>query len=142
VRKLVAAGIETGVLVAPVIPGMSDDAEKLEAVTAACIDAGAVSVSAIALFLKPGVKEHWLEWLERERPELLADHRRRYARGSRLPKEQQAAISAIVGRVARTRAIDTADADLRRIAREQRLGPAKDAARPSQAPHPEPLTLL
>jgi DNA repair photolyase len=143
VRKLVDAGIETGVLIAPVIPGMSDDAEKLEAVTAACIDAGAVSVSAIALFLKPGVKEHWLEWLERERPELLADHRRRYARGSRLPKEQQAAISAIVGRVARTRAIDTADADLRRIAREQRLGPGRTPpTAPAAGPEPEPLTLL
>jgi DNA repair photolyase len=144
VRKLVDAGIETGVLVAPVIPGMSDDAEQLEAVTAACVDAGAVSVSAIALFLKPGVKEHWFEWLERERPELLADHRRRYARGSRLPKEQQAALSAIVRRAAgatgtSTTAIDAADADLRRIAREQRLGPGRSTP---VAPSAAPLTLL
>src|SRR5688572_25231415 len=99
VRKLVDAGIETGVLVAPIIPGMSDGEEQLEDVVRACIDAGAASVSAISLFLKPGVREHWMAWLDEHRPDLVADHRRRYARGSRLPKADQEHISAIVRRV-------------------------------------------
>src|ERR1051325_3507842 len=47
VRRLNDAGIETGVLVAPVIPGMSDGPGMVEEVVAACIDAGAVSVSAM-----------------------------------------------------------------------------------------------
>ena len=143
VRKLVDAGIETGVLVAPIIPGMSDGEGQLEEVVAACIAAGAASVSAISLFLKPGVREHWMAWLAVHRPDLVADHRRRYARGSRLPKDAQEGISAIVRRVAdearRARtptvavAIDTADGDLGRIAEAQRLGPGR---RPSAQAQP------
>ena len=155
VRKLVDAGIETGVLVAPVIPGMSDDEAQLEAVVRACVEAGAASVSAISLFLKPGVREHWLDGLRRERPDLVADHQRRYPDGrSRLPKPDQEAISATVRRIVAeargpaeraTRAIDTADGDLGRIAAEQRLGPrpTPPRARPDAAPTTfEQATLL
>lgn len=145
VRKLVEAGIECGVLVAPIIPGMSDAPEQLEEVVAACVDAGAVSVSAISLFLKPGVREHWMAWLERERPDLVPTYERRYAKGSRLAKSDQEAISAIVHRVAaesRTHAIDTADGDLRRIASEQRLGPiVRKPSTPAEAVY-EQATLL
>jgi DNA repair photolyase len=100
VRKLVDAGIETGVLVAPIIPGMSDGKDQLTEVVAACVDAGAASVSAISLFLKPGVREHWMAWLRAERPDLVREHTRRYARGSRLPAADQESIGAIVRRVA------------------------------------------
>ncbi len=145
VRKLVDAGIECGVLVAPIIPGMSDAPEQLEEVVTACVEAGAVSVSAISLFLKPGVREHWMAWLERERPDLVATYRRQYAKGSRLAKADQEAISAIVRRVAaetRTSAIDTGDGDLRRIAAEQRLGPIVRKPTASKEKVYEQATLL
>ncbi len=145
VRKLVDAGIECGVLVAPIIPGMSDATEQLEEVVAACVEAGAASVSAISLFLKPGVREHWMAWLARERPDLVATYRRRYAKGSRLDKGDQEAISAIVRRVAnetRTHAIDTGDGDLRRIAAEQRLGPIRRTPTAPATPVYEQATLL
>lgn len=142
VRKLAAAGIETGVLVAPIIPGMSDGAEQLEAVTAACVEAGAASVSPILLFLKPGVREHWMAWLQAHRPDLVPLYRRRYAKGSRLPAGDQQAVSTIVRRVAAEAAIDTADGDLRRITRQQRLGPGRPAPTAEPTPQPEPLTLL
>jgi DNA repair photolyase len=142
VRKLVAAGIETGVLVAPIIPGMSDGAEQLEAVTTACVEAGAASVSPILLFLKPGVREHWMDWLRANRPDLVPLYRRRYARGSRLPAADQQAVSTIVRRVAAEAAIDTADGDLRRITRQQRLGPGRPPPTAEPTPQPEPLTLL
>ena len=151
VRKLVDAGLETGVLVAPIIPGMSDGRDQLEEVVRACVDAGAASVSAIPLFLKPGVREHWMDWLRAERPDLVRSYERRYARGSRLAKDEQEQISAVVRRVvteagglrpapARTTAIDTADGDLRRIAAEQRLGPGR--RRTPEAAPVEQLTLL
>jgi hypothetical protein len=140
------------VLVAPIIPGMSDGREQLEAVVRACVDAGAASVSAIPLFLKPGVREHWMDWLRAERPDLVRTYERRYARGSRLAKDEQEKISAVVRRVvteagglrpapARTVAVDTADGDLPRIAAEQRLGPGR---RPTPPPSPpaEQLSLL
>jgi len=99
VRRLNAAGIPTGVLVAPVIPGWSDGEEQLEAVARACLDAGAVSVTPIVLHLRPGVKEHFLESLRRARPALHAEIAPRYGRRAYLPRPVQVAIEARVDAV-------------------------------------------
>jgi DNA repair photolyase len=79
VRRLVDAGIECGVLVAPVLPGISDAPEQLEAVVEACLAAGAVSISSVLLHLRPGVRELFLPWLQRERPDLVAAYDALYA---------------------------------------------------------------
>jgi len=101
VRRLNQAGIPTGVLVAPVIPGWSDTAGQLAEVAAACVEAGAVSVTPIALHLRPGVKEHFLDFVRRERPDLHAQLVRRYARSAYLPRAEQRSIEdgvhAVVG---------------------------------------------
>jgi DNA repair photolyase len=99
VRRLNEAGIPTGVLVAPIIPGWSDSPEQLEAVTTACLDAGAVSVTPVVLHLRPGVKEHFFGFLESAKPELHRELRVRY-RGSYLSTAEQDRISAPVRRVA------------------------------------------
>jgi DNA repair photolyase len=78
VARLNAAGVPCGVLIAPVLPGLSDSERSLEQVVAGCVAAGARSVSAILLHLRPGVREHYLGWLTAARPDLLADHARRY----------------------------------------------------------------
>jgi len=88
VRKLSAAGIRTGVLVAPVLPGLSDSAAQLEEVVTACVEAGARSVTAIALHLRPGVREHFLGWLRPRDPGLAEDYEHRYRRAY-LPQEEQ-----------------------------------------------------
>lgn len=89
VRRLNDAGIPTGVLVAPIIPGLSDRPDQLEDVTAACIEAGATAVTPIPLHLRPGVKEHFLGVLDQQDPELATRLRLRY-RGSYLrPAEQR-----------------------------------------------------
>src|SRR3954462_11332631 len=67
VRKLNEAGIPTGVLVAPVLPGLSDRPEQLEAVVKACVDAGATTISPIVLHLRRGVREQYMPWLEKQR---------------------------------------------------------------------------
>jgi DNA repair photolyase len=79
VRRLSEAGIECGVLIAPVLPGISDAPEQLEAVVGACLAAGAVSISSVLLHLRPGVRELFLPWLQRERPELVAAYDALYA---------------------------------------------------------------
>jgi DNA repair photolyase len=90
VRRLNDAGIPTGVLVAPIIPGWSDAPEQLEEVTAACLEAGAVFVTPIALHLRRGVKEHFLEFLRTQHPDRYTAMARRYARSAYLtPAEQQ-----------------------------------------------------
>ena len=57
VAQLNAAGVPCGVLIAPVLPGISDSPEQLADVVEACVQAGAVSVSPILLHLRPGVRE-------------------------------------------------------------------------------------
>jgi DNA repair photolyase len=98
VAKLNEAGIPCGVLVAPVLPGLSDREDQLEAVVKACVDAGAVSISPILLHLRPGVREHYLAWLAQARPDLLEEHERLYPR-SYAPKARQDALSTLVARL-------------------------------------------
>ena len=100
VRKLNDAGIPCGVLVAPVLPGISDSDDQLREVVTACVDAGAVSLSAIPLHLRPGVREHFMARLAEQRPDLVDDYRRRY-KGSYLPKKEQEALSARVRDIVR-----------------------------------------
>jgi DNA repair photolyase len=95
VSRLNRAGVACGVLVAPVLPGLSDRLEQLEEVVRACVEAGAVSVSAIVLHLRPGVKEQYLPWLEDFRPDLLAEYGRLYPR-SYAPREVQERVSRLV----------------------------------------------
>lgn len=103
VRKLNEAGIPTGVLVAPILPGLSDRPEQLEEVTTACLEAGATSVTPIALHLRPGVKEHFLGFLDGYDPALAARLRVRYGARAYLSSKEQDAITAPVRAVLRTR---------------------------------------
>jgi DNA repair photolyase len=95
VRQLVAAGVPCGILMAPILPGISDSPEQLRAVVRAAAEAGASHLTPITLHLRPGVKEEFLPWLEEAYPELLADYRRLY-QGSNAPK---AVREQITGRV-------------------------------------------
>jgi DNA repair photolyase len=92
VKRLNGAGVPTGVLVAPILPGISDSPAQLKEVVRAAADAGASHVSPIALHLRPGVKEEFMPWLEREYPELVEGYRRMY-RGSNAPKATREAIA-------------------------------------------------
>ncbi len=92
VKALNRAGVPTGVLVAPILPGISDSPAQLREVVRAAADAGASHVSPIALHLRPGVKEEFMPWLEREYPELVDGYRRMY-RGSNAPKATRQAIA-------------------------------------------------
>jgi DNA repair photolyase len=71
IRSLTEAGIPAGVLMAPILPGISDRPEQLRQVVEAAIDAGATHVSPILLHLRPGVREEFLPWLEEHHPDLV-----------------------------------------------------------------------
>jgi len=83
---LVDAGIKTSVGMAPVLPGLSDRPEQLAEVVKAVRAAGATSVWANLLYLKPGTKEHFLETLARDWPEELERYERLYARRAYLSR--------------------------------------------------------
>ncbi len=77
---LVDAGIKASVGMAPILPGLSDRPEQLAEVVKAVRAAGATSVWANLLYLKPGTKEHFLEALARDWPEELERYEQLYAR--------------------------------------------------------------
>jgi DNA repair photolyase len=91
VKRLVEAGVPCGILMAPILPGISDRPEQLRAVVRAAADAGASHVTPLTLHLRRGVKEEFMPWLEQAYPELVPDYRRMY-RGANAPKPVAAAI--------------------------------------------------
>jgi DNA repair photolyase len=92
VKQLVEAGIPCGILMAPILPGISDSPEQLRAVVRAAADAGASHLTPISLHLRPGVKEEFMPWLEETYPELVAGYHRLY-RGSNAPKAVREALA-------------------------------------------------
>ena len=78
-RTLVDGGIRASVGMAPILPGLSDRPEQLAEVVRAARDAGACGIWANLLYLKPGTREHFLECLGRDWPELVPEYERLYA---------------------------------------------------------------
>jgi DNA repair photolyase len=81
-RQLADAGLNAGVSIAPVLPGLSDRPEQLETVVRAARDAGAQFIWCGTLRLSPGTREHFLEYLARDWPELLSRYEGMYTRAS------------------------------------------------------------
>jgi DNA repair photolyase len=79
-KRLVDAGIDAGVGIAPILPGITDTRGGLAAVVSAARDAGATSVWCNVLYLQPGTREHFLDHLARDWPELLDRYSRLYRR--------------------------------------------------------------
>jgi DNA repair photolyase len=84
--KLSAAGIRTGALMMPILPGLSDGEEQLRETVAAIDEAGGRLLGIGPLHLRAGVREHFLGWLAETDPELHADYLRRYAGRAYAPK--------------------------------------------------------
>ena len=118
-RPLNDAGVACGVLMGPVLPGLSDGDEQLAETVDAAVAAGAPSVSAVYLHLRGPLRGHVLGWAQREAPELAERWRHLYGRRANAPPALQAELSARV-------------ADLVRAARA-RHGPAPEPLRPSVA---------
>ena len=96
VARLTEAGLPCSVLVAPVLPGLSDGDEQLADVVGACVDAGATSITGMYLHLRPGVREHWYDWMASALPDRVGEYRHRYADRSYLGKATQRELTARV----------------------------------------------
>ncbi len=99
VSRLNDAGVACGVLVAPLLPGLSDSDQQVAEVVTACRRAGAVSVTPVVLHLRPGVREHYLSWLATTRPDLLELYEQRFGGRSYQPRVEQARLSDLVAKL-------------------------------------------
>jgi DNA repair photolyase len=90
VAELNRAGIPTGVLIAPLIPGINDAPEQVEKILEIATEAGAVSIGGIALHLRGEVRGIFFDWLRAHRPDLIPRYEQLYRRGAYMaPAERQ-----------------------------------------------------
>jgi DNA repair photolyase len=78
VRELIDAGVNTGVLMAPIVPGFSSSRGKLERTVKAIADHGARFVGCNVMYLQDGTRSHFMTFLEREFPSMLPRYERLY----------------------------------------------------------------
>lgn len=104
VSRLADAGIDVRVALAPLLPGISDRPEQLAAVVRASRHAGARSIWAAVLNLRPGTREHFLEALAQEWPEQLPRYEELYAGRAYLPAATTKPTLETVRRLAREHA--------------------------------------
>jgi DNA repair photolyase len=129
VGELNRAGIPTGVLVAPLMPGVNDAPEQVEEILELAGEAGARTIGGVGLHLRGEVREIWFDWLRQYRPDLVPHYEELYARGAYLPRPEQERLSAMARRGrSRSRA-----RPIRDEARGPNRGPGTGPERPRRA---------
>jgi DNA repair photolyase len=101
VAELKRAGIRTGVLIAPLIPGVNDAPEQVEPLLELLDEAGADSIGGVALHLRGEVRDIWFDWLRERRPDLLPRYQELYERGAYMRKDEANRLSSMVRRPGR-----------------------------------------
>ena len=96
VAELNRAGIPTGVLIAPLMPGINDSPEQVEEILELCAEAGAVSIGGICLHLRGEVRDIVMDWLRSYRPDLVPRYESLYARGAYAPKAERERLARLV----------------------------------------------
>jgi DNA repair photolyase len=97
VAELNRAGIPTGVLIAPLMPGINDAPQQIEPLLESAAKAGATSVAGVALHLRGEVRKVFMDWLRSQRPDLVPRYERLYQRGAYAPREERARLARLVG---------------------------------------------
>jgi DNA repair photolyase len=135
VGRLNELGVPCGILMAPVLPGISDSPEQLRATVEAAVAAGATHVSPIVLHLRPGVREEFLPWLEEHHPDLVGRYDDIYRR-SYAPKDVADPIRATVAR-----AVEEAGPARPHVGRGRPAPAPRRKPGAASAPEPEPEQL-
>jgi DNA repair photolyase len=135
VAELNRRGIPTGILVAPLMPGINDDPAQVEKILELAAEAGATSVGGQALFLRGATRDVFMDWLRTSRPDLVERYEALYARGAYLPRAERDRVEAVLRRARRLSPL-AAERFLRRGAR--RTAPPAPPPPPA-TPHQEAL---
>ena len=81
VAELRRRGIDSGVLIAPLMPGINDTPEQVQPIVDRAREAGATFLGGVALHLRGEVRDVFFGWLEAKRPDLLPRYEKLYASG-------------------------------------------------------------
>jgi DNA repair photolyase len=134
--ELNRAGIPTGVLVAPLMPGINDDPRQVEQILQAAADAGATFVGGVALHLRGEVKAIFMEWLRSYRPDLVPRYEELYRGRAYAPPAERARLGELVSSRRGGRRRD--DARAPRMRGTDPAGPARPPAHAPVRPGPAP----
>src|SRR3954465_2595242 len=96
VGELNRAGIPTGILIAPLMPGINDDPRQVEKILDIAGEMGAVSMGGIALHLRGEVRGVFMDWLRSYRPDLVSRYEQLYARGAYAPPQVREHLAGMV----------------------------------------------
>ena len=119
IAELSRAGIPTGVLIAPIIPGVNDSPGQIEKLAELCGEAGAESIGGVGLHLRGEVRDIWFDWLRQYRPDLIPRYEELYKRGAYMPPKERDRLAA-------------------RARGKRRPRPGLRVRRGTQSPPPEP----
>jgi DNA repair photolyase len=98
VAELRRRGIDSGVLIAPLMPGINDTPEQVEPIVARAREAGATFLGGVALHLRGEVKDVFIGWLRAKRPDLVPEYERLYGKRAYMrPDDRQKATRALRG---------------------------------------------
>jgi DNA repair photolyase len=106
VRAVREHGLDCAVFMMPILPFLTDSRAHLETALADIKDAGGTSVLYTALHLRPGAKEWFFEWLEREHPELVRRYRLMYGSGASAPKDYRRWLAAKITPIIRRHGLE------------------------------------
>jgi DNA repair photolyase len=98
VAELNRAGIPTGVLIAPLMPGINDAPHQIEPLLEQAAQAGAANIGGTALHLRGEVRTVFMDWLKAQRPELVPRYQELYRRRAYAPREERARLARLVRR--------------------------------------------
>jgi DNA repair photolyase len=140
VGELNRNGIPTGILIAPLMPGINDDPRQVERILEIAGEMGAVGVGGIGLHLRGEVRHVFMDWLRQYRPDLVERYEELYARGAYLPRAERERLAKLAsgrnwpsrmrGKTARRERVRTERQRTRQgQTREQRSEPAGEQAR-------------
>jgi DNA repair photolyase len=96
VGELNRAGIPTGVLIAPLMPGVNDDPAQVEEIVELATAAGATHIGGIVLHVRGEVRDIWFDWLRAHRPDLVPRHEELYRRGAYAPTAERERLGELV----------------------------------------------
>ncbi|HET6830244.1 MAG TPA: radical SAM protein [Solirubrobacterales bacterium] len=103
VAALREAGIEAGVLIAPLMPGINDSPAQVNEILELCGEVGATSISGVALHLRGEVRSIFLDWLHQYRPDLVPRYEELYEGGGNMEAGERRRLGALVRRGGRAR---------------------------------------